>query len=580
MSRRPRGLFLAAATAALVMAMATPHANALAGAPTSATVAACPGATLPAGYVVDHAVPHLTHVPYSPAWLYNPQSISGFTILSSSYFGDSAAQRQCLVRLGVTALLAGGRTQSGTGFDGQPATALLFGYPFPFSANPSTPTLQPGWVSALGQGSALRALLVAWQATKDPTYLAYGQQVLNSFAIPPAQGGFVTQENGRTWLQEYPSTPPSYVLNGNQETLLALQAWVSATGDPNAAHLVADVVATEKSLLPLYEVPMPQGILESYDLLRGRPAAPLRVLTSHGITLQAVTVGDQDGTGTSALYLPVARRDQEGPNLLANPTLAVWSHDHPTGWPTPPGDAPPWHGRDGGGPFLGLTVTNPSRLPAVEQLVPAARVTPGATYRLSFSARTAIPAGKAGTSGAWTIDAVCGTRVERLNAQATIRGYNWSTFDVTVTAPAARCGLLVVLYPLRPTIGTSVLLRGITLAQVPPRPATGVPTLGLQVLADPHPLVSVTYTGSGVLQAWRRGRWVTLRSLWTTVRPVTLTAEIPPWAQGRNVNQDYDEIHVSELYFLGTQLPDLDLMARAKRWAPLAPTRHNLTFTR
>ena len=57
-------------------------------------------------------------------------------------------------------------------------------------------------------------------------------------------------------------------------------------------------------------------------------------------------------------------------------------------------------------------------------------------------------------------------------------------------------------------------------------------------LADPHPLVSVTYTGSGVLQAWRRGRWVTLRSLWNTVRPVTLTAEIPPWAQGRDVNQD------------------------------------------
>lgn len=544
------------------------------------TASQCPGAHLPGGYSVDHGRPHLWHVPYTPAWRYNPQSISGFVLASADDSADTTAQRNCLVRIGISALLAGAQPQTVTGFDDTPATALWFPYPFSFQANPDTPAFAPGWHSALGQGTALRALMVAAKSTGNTGYVGYGEEVLNSFAVPMEQGGVVSYDDGILWFQEYPTAPPSYVLNGNQETLISVEEWAAYTGSSAAEALVDGVLASEKAILPLYEVDGPAGTLESYDLLRGRSDPdPWRVSTTRGAQVLSAAVradADGDGVGGSALQIPVSSPNQPGPNLLRNGSLSDWSGGRPVDWSVRLAEGRAGMARDAGGLFAAMTVSASGARPGLGQLIPAARLVPGATYRLTFDGKESIPARQVGTSGSYVLNAQCPSGTVALRSEGTIRGYDWSTFNVAVTMPSTRCALLVGFYPTGHTPGTTVQIRNVSLRRVQARPSAGVPDLPLRVLASPHPTIQLSYVGSGTVQVWREGRWVDVATLPATSTPSTVTVPVPAWAQGRTVNWGYDEIHVTELYVLGTELHDADLLAVARKWAPMAPSRHYL----
>ncbi len=75
--------------------------------------------------------------------------------------------------------------------------------------------LKDGWVSGMTQGQAISLYLRAYQLFENNEYLETAKKIYNSFKYDFDDGGFKrTDEYGCTWYEEYPTSKPSYVLNG------------------------------------------------------------------------------------------------------------------------------------------------------------------------------------------------------------------------------------------------------------------------------------------------------------------------------------------------------------------------------
>jgi len=248
---------------------------------------------------------------------FNPQTIALFTGAALKDTRNDRQQRICWAKVGAAALIAHSRTF----LTAKGARARAYPYLFTFAAHPAAAVLTSPWYSALGQASALLTMKRMYEATKDPLYLDQARQSFEVFTVRGGRYAVVSEERGLTFLQEYPTTPATYVLNGNNDALLVLRSWAEFSGDTRASALTRSVLASLRSVLPLYEIDSPTGIVSSYDLLRGTyPSAPLRAVGDLAVTQARITNGR---SALSALSLPVVAPAEPSPNLLVNPTLDV-----------------------------------------------------------------------------------------------------------------------------------------------------------------------------------------------------------------------------------------------------------------
>lgn len=74
--------------------------------------------------------------------------------------------------------------------------------------------LKSPWLSALSQGQALSVLARAYLEIQDEKYLNTGLKAIKAFSVPVTAGGVLAKLNGEDFYEEYPSSTPSYVLNG------------------------------------------------------------------------------------------------------------------------------------------------------------------------------------------------------------------------------------------------------------------------------------------------------------------------------------------------------------------------------
>ena len=81
---------------------------------------------------------------------------------------------------------------------------------------PYTKTFQlaAGWPSAMAQGEGASLLTRLHLATEDERYAASARRAVRAMALPSTEGGVQAQLDGRPWPEEYPTDPPSFVLNG------------------------------------------------------------------------------------------------------------------------------------------------------------------------------------------------------------------------------------------------------------------------------------------------------------------------------------------------------------------------------
>ncbi len=74
--------------------------------------------------------------------------------------------------------------------------------------------LKPPWLSAMAQGEGASLLVRAHAATKDDRFADAAHRALGSLAVPIAEGGLRARLGAGFFLEEYPTDPPSHVLNG------------------------------------------------------------------------------------------------------------------------------------------------------------------------------------------------------------------------------------------------------------------------------------------------------------------------------------------------------------------------------
>ncbi|KAK9889830.1 hypothetical protein WA026_007197 [Henosepilachna vigintioctopunctata] len=127
--------------------------------------------------------------------------------------------------------------------------------------------LQPGWYSSMGQGHALSVLARAYyHSGRDTRYLKAAIAGLKPFTVPSSKGGVLTTfMNKYSWYEEYPTSPPSFVLNGFIYSLLGLYDLmkIAPSGQADLAEeLFNDGVYSLKNMITLFDM----GSVTSYDL--------------------------------------------------------------------------------------------------------------------------------------------------------------------------------------------------------------------------------------------------------------------------------------------------------------------------
>jgi D-glucuronyl C5-epimerase C-terminus len=168
------------------------------------------------------------------------------------------------VRTGNTAYLDRARVRAAKlralGFVRDGALFVPYGFDYPGER------LEAPWVSAYSQGLALSLFVRLYRVTGEWAFVETARSVLLSFRQlgPGARPWIAYVANSDLWLEEYPSSRPSHVLNGFNFALFGLYDYQRLTGDPGAHQLLEAALATMRRRAVAYRVP---GGLSFYDLV-------------------------------------------------------------------------------------------------------------------------------------------------------------------------------------------------------------------------------------------------------------------------------------------------------------------------
>ena len=123
--------------------------------------------------------------------------------------------------------------------------------------------LSSGWISSMYQGQIISLYLRYGQLiNEEDLYIEKARSIYNFFEIPFEEGGVKRFDaNGLLWFEEYPSSEPSFVLNGYIYTLLGIYDLWRASGDIEIKKTIDSCVTTLKSSLHLYD----SGYWSVYD---------------------------------------------------------------------------------------------------------------------------------------------------------------------------------------------------------------------------------------------------------------------------------------------------------------------------
>jgi hypothetical protein len=115
--------------------------------------------------------------------------------------------------------------------------------------------LPNGWVSGMAQGQLISVFLRAYQLMNDEKYLHLAEKTYNIFKYDYSDGGFKRIDKyGCVWFEEYPSSTPSYVLNGFVYTMLGILDLYRVTNKSETKELWENCVKTLEANLNKYDV--------------------------------------------------------------------------------------------------------------------------------------------------------------------------------------------------------------------------------------------------------------------------------------------------------------------------------------
>lgn len=119
------------------------------------------------------------------------------------------------------------------------------------------------WISAMSQGEAISLLLRAYYLTQDVRFIDTADRASIAFAWSINQNGVCSQfGDGSTSLEEFPSNPPSHVLNGAIFALFGLYDYFKCFDNQQLQQIFQNAVTGLAANLTLYDT----GYWTRYDL--------------------------------------------------------------------------------------------------------------------------------------------------------------------------------------------------------------------------------------------------------------------------------------------------------------------------
>jgi heparosan-N-sulfate-glucuronate 5-epimerase len=122
--------------------------------------------------------------------------------------------------------------------------------------------LQPPWISAISQGEGASLLVRIFNETGDERYAEAARRALLPLSVDAAEGGVRAMLGGRSFPEEYPTRPPSFVLNGAIFTMWGLRDVGVALEDSAAREAFEQAVDTLAENLHRWDL----GYWSRYDL--------------------------------------------------------------------------------------------------------------------------------------------------------------------------------------------------------------------------------------------------------------------------------------------------------------------------
>ena len=127
------------------------------------------------------------------------------------------------------------RNQAGGGGPHDGGWVQLAPYPHTFE-------LRPPWVSSMAQGEAASLLVRLHAETGEERYADAARRALAPMSVPSSEGGACAALDGRPFPEEYPTQPPSFVLNGAIFALWGFRDVAVGLGDDGARRAFGEGV--------------------------------------------------------------------------------------------------------------------------------------------------------------------------------------------------------------------------------------------------------------------------------------------------------------------------------------------------
>ena len=179
----------------------------------------------------------------SPEWQHNPVTICQYALNRYNNFiktGDSQFKSQFLVQ--VDWLMKN--------FSIGPNDSIVWYY----QLKSSFYNLNKPWISGMAQGEALSVSLRAHQLTGNKAYYEIAQKIYNIFSVPVDDGGVIANfPDGSKLIEEYPTRPPSCVLNGFILSLFGIYDYWRVTKENTSLELFNCCVNSIKKNLKNYD---------------------------------------------------------------------------------------------------------------------------------------------------------------------------------------------------------------------------------------------------------------------------------------------------------------------------------------
>lgn len=131
---------------------------------------------------------------------------------------------------------------------------------------PHTFRVPPPWLSAMAQGEAASLLVRLAKLTSDDRYADAAREAMRPMQKPSVDGGVVARLNGGPFFEEYPTNPPSFVLNGAIFALWGCYDVAAGLGETSARELFEEGCDALASNLDRFDI----GYWSRYDLFPHR----------------------------------------------------------------------------------------------------------------------------------------------------------------------------------------------------------------------------------------------------------------------------------------------------------------------